>query len=77
MLDKITFGGGDTNIYDYTMLDPINFIDYAGLYTEKFFAGILSTGNQAVLGTVVPLFCKPNWHHILGSRTSPGGSSWT
>lgn len=29
--DPILFGGGDTNVYNYTFSDPVNFVDPSGL----------------------------------------------
>jgi RHS repeat-associated protein len=30
--DPIDFNGGDTNLYSYTMSDPVNYVDPSGLY---------------------------------------------
>jgi len=45
--DPILFGGGDTNLYGYTLGDPVNFVDPAGLF--KGFFGYFG-------------FQGPDWH---------------
>jgi len=45
--DPIGFAGGDTNLYAYTLQDPVNFIDSDGLSPEDV-KGIQVTFNNSV-----------------------------
>lgn len=44
--DPIDFAGGDTNLYAYTMSDPINFIDPEGLHERPQFGWHLHMGGR-------------------------------
>src|SRR5262249_52370473 len=41
--DPIGFGGGDANLYDYTMVDPVNLIDPWGLaeVSVQYYPGVI------------------------------------
>jgi len=42
--DPIRFSGGDTNLYGYTLQDPVNLIDPDGKYAQIIGYGILAYG---------------------------------
>ena len=54
--DSIGFAGGDTNLYGYTLNDPINYIDANGEYSleSAIIVGV-------ILGTVTYYGAKALW----------------
>jgi RHS repeat-associated protein len=77
--DPIGFNGGDTNVYAYTMSDPVNLIDPSGL----LFGGTINAGEaygEAALGTYADILTDPNasWYEKAGAAVGGFFSAlWT
>ncbi|HXH38457.1 MAG TPA: RHS repeat-associated core domain-containing protein, partial [Thermoanaerobaculia bacterium] len=77
--DPIGFGGGTTNLYDYTATDPINFVDPTGL----LFHGAVNAGEaqgQEAMDTYADIITDPNANIGLRALAGVGGffaAMWT
>lgn len=77
--DPIGFDGGDTNLYAYTMNDPVNLIDPSGL----LFGGTIDAGEaygEAALGTYADILTDSNaaWYEKAGAAAGGFFSAlWT
>jgi hypothetical protein len=77
--DPIGFDGGDTNLYAYTMNDPVNLIDPSGL----LFGGTIDAGEaygEAALGTYADILTDPDaaWYEKAGAAVGGFFSAlWT
>ncbi|PWU22283.1 MAG: hypothetical protein C5B49_01045 [Bdellovibrio sp.] len=48
--DPLGFGGGDTNLYRYSINNPVNFVDPSGLFSSAGFAKCFAAANIPSLG---------------------------
>ena len=59
--DPILFNGGDLNMYGYTLLDPIRYIDRNGLNPEKLSKAYDQVADQMIRDYYIPQKDRVDW----------------